>query len=268
MNFSDRFISFVRKNALVSVNDKQLPKDKLLYPGDILSVLLPDEHDGNEAQDYPLNILYEDIDLIIAEKPPFTAIHPTKSHQDGTFLNYMAAEFKKRNLKSKVRIITRLDYNTSGIVLVAKNAFAQNMLQPDSHKISVLKRYTALLIGDAPDEKVIDVSLGREENELRRKPLPNGKKAVTRLKKLKSFGRYSLVELTLETGRTHQIRAHMAYIGFPVAGDHLYGGDVEGLARQALHCSYAELLSPRTMEKISVQSQLPEDISAFIKTLY
>lgn len=266
MGFSDRFVSRVKENALVSVNGKTKPKDNMLKKGDIVSVILPSERQEYEAEDFDFEILFEDDDIIIAEKPAGIAIHPTKGHVDGTFLNFMVGYFKKTGIKSKVRIITRLDLNTSGLVMVAKNSHAHHMYSQGSISNSLNKTYIALAEGIVEAPLTIDAPILRIEGQIPRQIGGEGKRAITHVLESETFGNISLLKIQLETGRTHQIRLHLAHINHPVFGDELYGGNMEIMKRQALHCAKLEFLSLREGKKKIIRSKsLPDDMKNMIE---
>ena len=200
-----------------------------------------------------VSVLYEDEAMVVFNKPPGIPSHPSKGHRDDTMTNVFAAREETRGLV--YRPVNRLDKDTSGILIVAKHAHAASAL-----KNAIQKTYLALVCGRGlPDEGTVDGPIDRcEPGGQRRAVLEGGKPAVTHFWTLARGGAHALVRLRLETGRTHQIRVHMAHIGHPLSGDALYGGD--GLmARQALHCSELELLHPLQRRRIDRFAPPPDD---------
>lgn len=265
MGFSSRFISMIKKDAVITVDEIDVPKDSFLKKNQIIKVVLPDEKSEYKVQKSDLKVLFEDEDVFIVEKNPFIAVHPTKSHLENTLLNYVLYEFEKRGIKSKPRFVSRLDFNTSGIVTVAKNPFAHYILSMGSYSECIKKYYTAIVHGEIKEEKgKIDFPIEKSDDGIRRIVSDDGKNAVTYFRKIRGNKDFSEVELLLETGRTHQIRVHMKHIGHIVVGDELYASDYKGINRQALHASKLILKSPRNNKEIIVESELPDDIKKII----
>lgn len=197
-------------------------------------------------------IAFENENLVVFNKPCGMPVHPSIKHQGDTLGNYFAFLYPDLCF----RPVNRLDRDTSGLCLVAKNAHSANRLQGNAHKT-----YYAVVEGDTPEYGTIDAPIARErESIILRCVREDGQSAVTHYKKLKYANDFSLEEIRLETGRTHQIRVHFSHIGFPLAGDDMYGGKRENIARQALHCGELEFAEPLTGEIIKVKSQLPDDI--------
>ena len=201
-------------------------------------------------------IAYEDEDVVVFDKPPYMPVHPSIRHHDDTLANLFAARYPGLAF----RPINRLDRNTSGLCVCAKNRFAASALAE-----SLQKAYFAITDGIPPGDTV-NVPIGREgESIIRRCVTPEGKPAVTHFEPVGGNSRRTLLRVTLETGRTHQIRVHMAYLGFPLCGDDMYGGDMSAIERQALHCGEVSFTQPVTHEIIHVSAPLPEDMAGLIK---
>lgn len=201
-------------------------------------------------------IAYEDEDVVVFDKPPYMPVHPSIRHHDDTLANLFAARYPGLAF----RPINRLDRNTSGLCVCAKNRFAASALAD-----SLQKAYFAITDGIPPGDTV-NVPIGREgESIIRRCVTPEGKPAVTHFEPVGGNSRRTLLRVTLETGRTHQIRVHMAYLGFPLCGDDMYGGDMSAIERQALHCGEVSFTQPVTHEIIHVSAPLPEDMAGLIK---
>lgn len=198
-----------------------------VFCGDRLQINIEDSGKAPESADIKINLLYEDEDLIAAEKPAFMPVHESRNHRGDTLSNAVADI-----CGGAFRAIYRLDRDTSGIVLIAKNEFAAAKLAG-----RVKKDYYAVVCGKIEGSGVIDAPIKRErESIIKRCVAPDGESAVTHYTAIKHSEKYTLVKLKLETGRTHQIRVHLAHIGYPLAGDTLYGGGTEEISRQALHC--------------------------------
>ncbi|GAB5082269.1 RluA family pseudouridine synthase [Hominimerdicola sp. 21CYCFAH17_S] len=205
----------------------------------------------NSALNVP--VLYEDCDLVVFDKPPLMPVHPSVKHQGDTLGNFFAARYPG----IAFRPVNRLDRDTSGCVICAKSRYGAAKLQK-----SFEKTYYAVCCGFPPKEGRIDAPIARErESIIKRQVSPDGQRAVTNYRIIVRSDKYSLAEIRLETGRTHQIRVHFAYIGCPLAGDDMYGGSMEDYTRQALHCASVSFEHPISGEKITVSSKLPDNFS-------
>ena len=201
-------------------------------------------------------IAFENENLVVFDKPVGMPVHPSIKHQGDTLGNFFAAKYPDITF----RPVNRLDRDTSGLCITAKNAFAAAALQN-----SVKKVYYAVVTGYIDGEGTIDAPIAREKDSIiKRTVRQDGQRAVTHYKAIKSGKKYSLIEIKLETGRTHQIRVHFAYIGHPLAGDDLYGGSTEDICCQALHCGLLCFREPLTGKEITVTSPLRDDIQKLI----
>lgn len=264
MRFSSRLLRKIKREGNITLDNRKMPTDFSLKKGDIIRVKFKDEISNYKEEEKKLQIYYEDEDIILLEKMPFTPCHPTKSCQSCTLLNYLLYYFKEKNIHSRPRFISRLDYNTSGIIAVSKNGYAHYQLSEGDYSSSMKKTYTAIVHGTfEKKEGVIDMPIAKSEDGIHREVREDGKRAVTHYKVMQEKGDFSVVKFLLKTGRTHQIRVHMNAVGHPIAGDTLYGSNLD-LGRQALHASELEIISPRNQEKIKVHSKLKEDIN-FLK---
>ncbi len=219
------------------------------------------------GEDIPIDVLYEDEDLLVLNKPPFMVVHPTRKHVEGTLLNAVIYYLHSKNEFVKPHLVSRLDRDTSGAIIIAKNSFAQSFLIDKMNENRVKKKYTALVEGRFEKKKgIIDLPIDREEADgIKRVVSETGKRSKTRYKVLSENDRFSLVELELLTGRTHQIRVHLSHFSHPIVGDELYGSNYLSLiGRQALHASYIKFESPRK-SVVTVKAPLPDDISNIIK---
>ena len=199
-----------------------------------------------------LEILYEDEDLLVINKPHNLAIQPSRRHQEDNLISRLKAFFIDNQISSNIHIVNRLDYATSGLVLVAKSGYIHHQL---TNKDQVRKKYQALVIGKLTEkEGTICLPIARlKEEDIRRGVSELGKEAITHYKVIIEYQNTSLLELILETGRTHQIRVHMAYIGHPIVGDKLYGTEEE---RLYLHCYDMEFIHPKTNKAMSFTKEI------------
>lgn len=269
--FSSRFKTKIKFQKLVDLNG--VPAPGFIKPelGDIISIRLPEETSDFPAEDIPINVLYEDDDLMFINKQPGIIVHPTKGHPMHTIANGIMKYMQDNNQTYKIRFANRIDMDTSGIVIVAKNANSQHDISHQMRTNAVHKQYIAIVNGViARDAFTIDKPIGRpnEESIQRTVLAEGGKNAITDVKVLERFDNHTLVEVTLHTGRTHQIRVHLTHIGHPITGDHLYGGDApELMNRQALHAAKMELKHPMTSETLEIEAPLPDDMKKCLAIL-
>ncbi|WP_102349785.1 RluA family pseudouridine synthase [Bacillus sp. Marseille-P3661] len=225
--------------------------------------LFIDEEYGVEPEYLPLSVMYEDDHLLIVDKPAGMDTHPN-DHNGGTLANAVAFHFQMNGLKTKVRHIHRLDRDTTGGVVFAKHALAGAILDQMLEKRLIKRTYIAFTHGKLNQKKgSIQEKIGRDRHHpSRRRVSPTGETAITHFERVQIYSNppMSLVRLKLETGRTHQIRVHLSHLGFPIVGDSLYGGQKEGISRQALHAENVSLIHPFTNEEISVAIPWPDDI--------
>ena len=215
----------------------------------------------------PLDIVYEDGDLVVLNKAPGVLVHPGHGHFDDTLGNFLMYHYKECGEESDFHPVHRLDKGTSGLVVAAKHPHAQEKLKNQLHSGAFRRVYLAVCDGAPPAPSgVIDAPIGRAEGSLMaREVRPDGRPARTRYKVAPPPGPRTLLELELDTGRTHQIRVHMAHIGCPLTGDFLYGREDRALiARPALHSARLELLHPVTGERLRFAAPLPADMAALI----
>ena len=258
----------MKKDKQIFVNKKFYKMHELVNIGDIIEINLPDEANEYDAEDMDIKLLYEDADLMVVEKEPFVVVHPTKGHQSGTLANGLIKLFKDKSINSKIRFVNRLDRDTSGILIVAKNSYCHSILTKDDAMHEMEKKYYAVVGGHLEKESgVIDLPIDKSEDGIRRMVSEKGQRAVTRYKVIDKLKKATLLEISLETGRTHQIRVHFSHIGHPLVGDELYGGDMSLLNRQALHCFELGFYSPRKSEIIYIKSELPRDMRELVKEL-
>lgn len=273
--FSSRFRTKMKYQSLVDLNGQTSPGYLKPEPGDVIGVRLPDETSNFPPEDIPLDIVYEDDDLILINKQPGIIVHPTKGHPTHTIANGVMKYMADTGQSFKVRFANRIDMDTTGIIIVAKNANAQNDLADQMRHNTVLKKYIALVQGIVEkDHFTIELPIGRPTQEsIRREVMAEGgKNAISEVKVLEKFesdvyGPHTLVEVTLHTGRTHQIRVHLSHIGHVIAGDELYDGSTVLINRQALHAYHIEFTHPVNRERMTFETDLPDDIKAALQAL-
>lgn len=270
MEFSTRSVSKMKREKLLYVNGEFQKPSITIKPGDIIEIPIDEEMSDFVSQDLNVKVLYEDFDILVMDKPPFMVVHPTKSHFDGTLANHVINYIEKTGESYKIRFVNRLDMNTSGIVVLAKNAYAHHILSKDMSDDLMKKEYIAVVDGVMEnDEGTIDLPIMRESmDSILRVVDERGQRSVTHYKVLERMKNATVVGLVLETGRTHQIRVHLSNIGHGIIGDELYGKVDESLInRQALHACKIGLNQPRMKNRINIVSQLPEDMKLLIEKL-
>lgn len=245
--------------------------NSILHSGDIL-VLTIDERESSEKiipSPLPLSIVYEDKDILIINKPANMPIHPSINHYENTLANALAYYFKEKNEDFVFRCVNRLDRDTTGLTLIAKNLFAASVLYPAAARHDIIRKYIAVVDGRLEGSGTIDEPIARihESTVLRGVDHENGARAVTRYSVLKHDKRneHTLVSLQLETGRTHQIRVHMKHIGYPLTGDYLYNPKSNVIGRTALHSASIDFKHPITGEQMYFEAPLPEDMFEIFK---
>ncbi|HFI2446453.1 TPA: RluA family pseudouridine synthase [Streptococcus suis] len=252
------------KNGQVLVNGQAKKAKYSVQAGDVISYQVPEvEEIDYVAEDIPLEIVYQDEDVAVVNKPQGMVVHPSAGHTSGTLVNallYHVKDLSGINGVLRPGIVHRIDKDTSGLLMIAKNDEAHTKLAAELKDKKSLRKYWAIVHGNLPNDRgMIEAPIGRSEKDRKKQAVTaKGKEAVTRFQVLERFGDYSLVELTLETGRTHQIRVHMAYIGHPVAGDEAYGPKktLKGHG-QFLHARTLGFTHPRTGEVVEFTAEAP-----------
>lgn len=268
---SDRLLTFLKKNSLILYNNDKITNLNILARlNSTVTVDLNFEEDNNNIVPIKmdLKIIYEDEALLIIDKPAGIPVHPSILHYTNSLSNGVKYYFDSINLKKKIRPVNRLDKNTSGIVIFAKNQYIQECLIHQMQTKEFKKTYLAVVEGHLKKlNGTIDAPITRKENSIiERCVAENGEKSITHYKVLKqNFEKnYDIVECLLETGRTHQIRVHLSYIGHPLIGDTLYGNNSKYISRQALHAYKVEFIHPITNKLTQFTSDLPKDFVSFI----
>ncbi len=268
---SDRLLTFLKKNSLILYNNDKITNLNILARlNSTVTVDLNFEEDNNNIVPIKmdLKIIYEDEALLIIDKPAGIPVHPSILHYTNSLSNGVKYYFDSINLKKKIRPVNRLDRNTSGIVIFAKNQYIQECLIHQMQTKEFKKTYLAVVEGHFKKlNGTIDAPITRKENSIiERCVAENGEKSITHYKVLKqNFEKnYDIVECLLETGRTHQIRVHLSYIGHPLIGDTLYGNNSKYISRQALHAYKVEFIHPITNKLTQFTSDVPKDFVSFI----
>lgn len=270
LNFSVRSLSKMKREQTVLVNKEFKKPSTKIKKGDLIEVKIDEEMANFMPQDLKLDILYDDFDLIMVNKPPFMVVHPTKSHCDNTVANGVTCYINEKKENVKIRFVNRLDMNTSGLVIVAKNAYAHHALSNDMSLDNVEKVYIAVVKGVVKkDSGTINLPIFRpSEDSIKRVVDDKGQASITHYEVLERLNDATVLKLRLETGRTHQIRVHLSHIGYGIIGDELYGYVDENLInRQALHAYSLKFKQPRTKENLEFKADLPEDMKNLIEKL-
>ena len=260
----------------IVVNDK---KQKVAYKiacGDIINIEKVEAKPIElKAQDIPIEIIYEDKDIIVVNKPKGMVVHPANGNPDGTLVNAIMSICKDSlsGIGGEIRpgIVHRLDKDTSGILIVAKNDKAHVNMSEQIKKHEVKKTYIALVRGVVKEnEATIDMPIGRSNSDRKKMAVTkNGRNAITHIKVLKRYKKYTLLEINIETGRTHQIRVHLSHIGYPIIGDYIYsnGKNEFGIVGQCLHAKSLEFEHPITGNKMKLEAPLPEYFQEILEEL-
>jgi len=262
------------KDGAVLVNGEQIKPNYKVKKDDIIIVTPPEAEPLDiQAEDLNLDIIYEDSDVLVVNKPRGMVVHPAPGHTAGTLVNglmYQCKDLSGINGVMRPGIVHRIDKDTTGLLMVAKNDKAHESLVNQLVKKTVTRKYTALVHGHIPHDKgTIDAPLGRDKKDRQSMAVvDSGKHAITHFRVLERFGKFTLVECRLETGRTHQIRVHMKYIGFPLAGDPKYGPkktiDFDG---QVLHAGVLGFIHPRTEEYLEFEAPLPKEFEVLLEEM-
>lgn len=268
LHISNRLLSKLIANKKILLNGNTIDTREAVKINDEITILLDLEEENNNivATKMQLNIVYEDDGILVINKPAGIAVHPSILHYSNTLSNGVKYYFNLINLKKKIRPVNRLDRNTSGLVIFAKNEYIQEELIRQMQNKTFKKEYIAICEGIfSSKEDTINLPIARKENSIIERCInKKGQESITHYKVIEETNNYSIVKCTLETGRTHQIRVHMQAIGHPLLGDTLYGNTSTLINRQALHCYKLAFTNPLTNSFQIITAPLPTDFN-FIK---
>lgn len=253
------------KGGSILVNEREVNVRYLLQEGDIVKLFFPPEEpsQGVKGEDIPLDIVYEDDYLLVVNKPAGMNTIPSREHPAGSLANALLGYYDRSGITATSHIVTRLDRNTSGLVLIAKHRHVHHLFSEAQKQGKVKRTYEAFAGGCIKSDcGTINKPIGRKsESIIEREVRPDGQSACTHYTVLGRYQDFTDVELHLETGRTHQIRVHMAFIGHPLLGDDLYGGGTELIARQALHCKQLKFVHPFYTTELVFSAPMPSDMN-------
>lgn len=265
---SRSFLQKLLKSELVDVNGKTVKSSYKVSAGETVSFEVPEAVEAEiTAQEMPLDILYEDQDVILINKPKGMVVHPAAGHYEGTLVNGLMHHCRDQlsgiNGVMRPGIVHRIDMDTTGVIIACKNDLAHNSIAEQLKVHSITRKYYAVVFGSLPDDEgTVEAPIGRHPTDRKKMSVisKNGKEAVTHYRVLERFRGYTYVECRLETGRTHQIRVHMASIGHPLLGDQVYGPAKQPfhLNGQTLHAGVLGFIHPRTGEYMEFSAPLPD----------
>jgi len=267
LQYSGRKIQKLTRQKGILLNGKKVFLQRKVKSNDVLRVLMAqDMAYGVEPEEGSVEILYEDDYMLVLNKPAYQLVHPTGQTTKGTLANYLAYHLQQQGIVTTIRPIHRLDRETSGCVIFAKDDRSQFILEQQLKDRTLKRVYWALVKGIVhPPSATIDVPIGFHPTMANRRAVrEKGDPAITHYHTLHNFSETSLIELRLDTGRTHQIRVHLAHIGYPLLGDGMYGIRTSWLTRQALHASSVSFNHIKDQHEITVQAPLPPDLTRAI----
>lgn len=257
-----------KKQNAILLDGEPVHSNVRVSPGQRLEMVMVAEESRVTPQKLDLDVLYEDRDLLAVHKPPGMLVHPLTTQSGGTLANGVLYHWLQQGIVDRFRPVHRLDRDTSGLVLVARNSYAHQQLARQMSRGLLTRQYLAVAEGwFEQNQGTIRAPIAREEGGMiKRVVSPRGKLAVTHFEVLHRFVGGSLVRVELETGRTHQVRVHMAHLGHPLFGDSLYGGNTSKIKRQALHCRYLAFQHPVTGVLLELTCPVPKDMQDLITT--
>ncbi|HAQ06591.1 MAG TPA: RNA pseudouridine synthase [Bacillus bacterium] len=255
IKFNGGFISVNGHEANVRYQLKSDDRVKVVFPVEVPSPAM-------KGEAIPLSIIYEDEYILVVNKPSGMNTIPSREHPFGSLANGLIGYYEAKGISATTHIVTRLDRDTSGIVLIAKHSHVHHLFSKQQRTGGVKRTYEALAEGIiGPETGMIEEPIARKNDSIiEREVNPDGQYACTFYRVLKRYGNFTHIQLRLETGRTHQIRVHMAFIGHPLLGDTLYGGNRQLISRQALHCREIKFIHPFLQKEFHFSSELPEDM--------
>lgn len=268
LDLSSRMVRMLKREKRVHVNGHKLSFNAKLRIGDVIELDMPQEENIFQPEAIPVTVLYEDSEVLVVNKAPFLVVHPTKGHPFGTLANGIAHYMLEKGDHYKIRFANRLDRDTSGAMIVCKSGVSQKRVSDQMQDGTMVKQYLALVEGLVEaDQGTIDEPIDRAyEDSVHRIVRPDGVPSVTHYQVVERFQDHTLLLVTLETGRTHQIRVHLKHLGHVIVGDELYGSNHTLINRQALH-SYKLIFKTHTGELVEIQAPLMEDMTLVLERL-
>lgn len=261
--FSNALIRKIKREGKLFKNKQEIPLSAELELGDDLIVNIGNERLDVEGDNIPIDVIYEDLDILVVNKDPYIVVHPLRRYPRKTLANAVAYYLKEKKENTKIRFINRLDKNTSGLIIISKNLFAHEFVQRQIKNKQIKKVYWAIVQGRLKEKegKIIAPIVRKNDSSIIRIVSDKGKEAITYFRVIEEYKNASLVELIPLTGRTHQLRVHMQYLNHPIIGDDLYNSkQVSFIKRQALHARRIEFILPRKRKKFILEAPLPSDI--------
>lgn len=251
-----------RIEGAILLNGQKAKAVDLVKLGDKISISVPSGvSEGVTPVELPIDVVFEDEYLVVLNKPPFMPVHPTKVHQQDTLANALSYYAGSKGESYAFHAVNRLDRNTSGLVIVAKDRHTASIMSQNE----ITKHYTAFVMGEIVGNGTVDAPIELSQNsKIVRTVSPSGKPSVTHYESVSVKEGFSVIKLILETGRTHQIRCHMSHIGYPLLGDDLYGGSMDRINRHALHCGYISFTHPINGENITINADMPDDMKSLL----
>ncbi|HLR42031.1 MAG TPA: RluA family pseudouridine synthase [Pseudogracilibacillus sp.] len=256
------------KSGKIMINAEEKTVRYMVKAGDELSIQLAEKRsDKMEAEAVPINILYEDDYLLVVDKAAGIATIPSRNQPSHTLANGILYYYQQSQIDATIHVVTRLDTDTSGIVLIAKNPYSHSLFARLQKQDGIKRVYQAIVHGHVYEKSAtIDEAIGRKEGSIiERAVVATGQRAITHYEVMSEQDTSSILRVKLETGRTHQIRVHFSYIGHPLVGDDLYGGKQDKIKRQALHCAEVSFIHPFTKQLCQFTSELPNDMKKMLE---
>ena len=246
----------------MTLDGKQWRSIDRVNAGQVVRLQMPEDNVRIEGADMPLSVVFEDEDILVVDKPPYLAVHPSAGKPEPTLANGVVAYFEQKGTPLSFRPVNRLDRNTSGLLMAAKTPHAAYAMAQVPQKV-----YFAILLGELQGEGTIDQPIRVKEGcTITREVGEGGKDSLTHWQALATDGEVTFARVVIETGRTHQIRVHMSWLGYPLAGDTMYGTDETVMPRHALHCGRMRFPHPRTGEQVNLTSPISADMRQVLES--
>ncbi len=270
-HLSAKALRRLKNRGTVLVNDVPVYLKSTIHEGDRIILIYPPENNNPylTPEEVPINIVYEDQDIMVLDKQAGICVHPTKHYPRGTLANGVLFHWRKIGENSTIHFINRLDRNTTGLVLLAKNTYGAQQFFRQQREGIIKRSYLALVQGEVKNNSgYIDLPIAREDSPTTKRLISKeGKPSVTHYQVMERFSGYTLLEVRLETGRTHQIRVHLGHLGYPIIGDSFYGGDTTLLNRQFLHAFRLVFYHPINSKKMEFTTEIPEELTRVLSEM-